>query len=178
MAADTDAAGSTTALVAGYGSGRAPLRPRRAAPVTGDAPARQSRGLAGPVVDAAGSGALGIAWRVDKPRGYSAIAVALRDPGGTLSEPIAIAGADAGGVRHPALAIDPAGDALLAYNRPPTSPSQHARCDHDHLPQQRRRVLSPTLVDATPSSPPVIAIARDGTGVVAWTHDRRCTWSR
>jgi hypothetical protein len=32
------------------------------------------------------------------------------------ARPIEVAGADAGGVRHPALAIDSAGDALLAEN--------------------------------------------------------------
>ena len=69
VAADTDAAGSTTALVSGYGRGpRLFERPSggawsAATPLPGN-PA----GMAGPVVDAAGTGALGIAWRVDKPR--------------------------------------------------------------------------------------------------------------
>jgi hypothetical protein len=175
VAADTDAAGSTTALVSGYGRGpRLFERPAGgawspAAPLPGN-PA----GMAGPVVDAAGPGALGIAWRVDKARSYTGIAVALRDPGGTLSEPIAIAGADAGGVRHPALAIDPAGDALLAYN---------SATNEVHLNMRGAITVTyrtsggsfapPTVVDATSSSPPAVAIGRDGAGVVAWTHDRR-----
>jgi hypothetical protein len=175
VAADTDAVGSTTAIVSGYGHGpRLCERPAggawsAATPLPGD-----PVGMAGPVVDAAGAGALGIAWRVDKPRAYSGIAVAMRDPGATLSEPIEIAGADAGGVRHPALAIDPAGDALLAYNA----------ATHDvHLNLRGAIAItyreaggsfaSPTVVDSAPSSPPAVAIGRDGTGVVAWTHDRR-----
>ena len=107
----------TTALVSSYGSGpRLFERPSGGAwsaptPLPGE-----PQGVAGPVVDAAGNGALGIAWRVDAPRHYAGIAVAMRDPGGTLGEPTEIAGDDAGGVRHPALAIDPQGDALLAYN--------------------------------------------------------------
>jgi hypothetical protein len=175
VAADTDAAGSTTALVSGYGRGpRLFERPSggawsAATPLPGN-----PVGVAGPVVDASGAGALGIAWRVDKPRAYSGIAVAMRDPGATLSEPIQIAGADAGGVRHPVLAIDPAGDALLAYNA----------ATHDvHLNLRGAIAItyrkgggsfaSPTVVDSAPSSPPAVAIGRDGAGVVAWTHDRR-----
>jgi hypothetical protein len=175
VAADTDGAGSTTAIVSGYGRGpRLFERPAggawsAAAPLPGN-PA----GMAGPVVDAAGGGALGIAWRVDKPRSYTGIAVALRDPGGTLGATIEIAGADARGVRHPALAIDPAGDALLAYN---------SATNEVHLNMRGAITIThrtsggsfapPTVVDATPSSPPAVAMGRDGTGVVAWTHDRR-----
>ena len=175
VAADTDAAGSTTALVSGYGQGpRLYARPPGGAwsaptPLPGD-----PVGMAGPVVDAAGAGALGVAWRVDKPRAYSAIAVAMRDPGATLSEPTEIAGADAGGVRHPALAIDPAGDALLAYNT-------DTRKVHLSLAgaiaiahrDARGSFSEPQIVDPTPSSAPAVAIGRDGTGVVAWSHSRR-----
>jgi hypothetical protein len=175
VAADTDAAGSATALVSGYGRGpRLFERPAGGAwspatPLPGN-PA----GMAGPVVDAAGPGALGIAWRVDKPRSYTGIAVALRDPGGTLSEPIAIAGADAGGVRHPALAIDPAGDALLAYNSATNAVHLNMRGAITITYRKSGGSFAPpTVVDATPSSPPAVAIGRDGTGVVAWTHDRR-----
>jgi hypothetical protein len=175
VAADTDAAGSTTALVSGSGRGpRLFERPSggawsAATPLPGN-----PVGVAGPVVDAAGAGALGIAWRVDKPRAYSGIAVAMRDPGSTLSQPIQIAGAEADGVRHPALAIDPAGDALLAYN---------AATHETHLNLRGAIAItyrkgggsfaSPTVVDSTPSSPPAVAIGRDGAGVVAWTHNRR-----
>jgi hypothetical protein len=175
MTADTDAAGATTAIVFGYGRGpRLFERPAggawsAATPLPGN-PA----GMAGPVVDAAGNGALAIAWRVDKPRHYAGIAVATRDPGATLSEPIEIAGADADGVRHPALAIDPAGDALLAYN---TATSEvHLNMRGAIAITYRKSggsFAAPTVVDATPSSPPAVAMGRDGAGVVAWTHDRR-----
>jgi hypothetical protein len=175
VAADTDAAGSTTALVSGYGRGpRLFERPAggawsAATPLPGN-----PVGMAGPVVDAAGAGALGIAWRIDKPRAYSGIAVAMRDPGVTLSEPFQVAGADARGVRHPALAIDPAGDALLAYNA--ATHDAHLNLRGAIAITYRKgggSFASPTVVDSAPSSPPAVAIARDGAGVVAWTHDRR-----
>jgi hypothetical protein len=131
-------------------------------------------GVAGPVVDAAGDGALGIAWRVDKPRTYTGIAVAMRDPGGTLSEPIAIADAAAGGVRHPALAIDPTGDALLAYNTATNEVHLNMRGAIAIAHRDSGGSFSePKVVDRTPSSAPAVAIGRDGTGVVAWSHDRR-----
>ena len=130
------------------------------------------KGVAGPVVDAAGKGALGIAWRVDVPRHYSAIDVAMRDPGGTLGQPVQIAGPEAGGVRHPALAIDPAGDALLAY---------HVATSATHLNRAggiaiARRTAGgafsqPTVVDRALSSAPAVALGPDGTGIVAWAHD-------
>ena len=112
---------------------------------------------------------------MDSPRKYTGIAVAMRDPGGTLSEPIQVAGADAGGVRYPALAIDPAGDALLAYNSATaTGPPQHARRDLDRpsrAPAARsRRRRSSTM---RPSTAPAVAIGSDGSGIVAWTHSRR-----
>jgi hypothetical protein len=175
VAADTDAAGSATLLVSGYGRG-----PRVIERLSGGAWSVATRlpgdpaGMAGPVVDAAGAGALGIAWRVDKPRSYSGIAVAMRDPGATLSEPIEVAGAAAGGVRHPALAIDPAGDALLAYNTATNEVHLNLRGAIAIAHRQSGGSFSePTVVDSTPSSPPAVAIAGDGTGVVAWTHDRR-----
>ena len=130
------------------------------------------KGVAGPVVDAAGNGALGIAWRVDVPRHYSAIDVAMRDPGGTLGPPVQVAGPEAGGVRHPALAIDRAGDALLAY---------HVATSATHLNRgggiaiARRSAggafSQPTVVDRAASSAPAVALGPDGTGIVAWTHD-------
>ena len=77
-------------------------------------------------------------------------------------------------MRHPALAIDPAGDALLAYN---------SATNEAHLNMRGAIAITyrksggsfapPTIVDSTPSSAPAVAIGRDGTGVVAWTHDRR-----
>ena len=174
VVADTDAAGTTTALVSGYGQG-----PRLFERASGGAwsaaaplPGTPS-GVAGPVVDAAGNGALGIAWRVDTPRHYAGIAVAMRDPGGTLGQPTEIAGDDAGGVRHPALAIDPQGDALLAYN---TATRQVHLSQRGAIAITYRRAGSfapPTIVDPTPSSAPAVALAGDGTGVVAWAHSRR-----
>jgi len=175
VAVDTDAAGSTTLLASNFGHGpRLFERPAGgawsvAAPLPGN-PA----GVAGPVVDAAGDGALGIAWRVDKPRTYTGIAVAMRDPGGTLSEPTTIADADAGGVRHPALAIDPAGDALLAYNTATNEVHLNMRGAIAIAHRDRGGSFSePKVVDRTPSSAPAVAIGRDGTGVVAWSHDQR-----
>ena len=174
VAADTDAAGSTTALVAGYGHGpRLFERPSggawsAATPLPGN-PA----GMAGPVVDAAGSGALGIAWRVDKPRSYSAIAVAMRDPGGTLSEPIEIAGADAGRRAPPgagdrprrrrAAGLQHGHQARSTSTCAARSPSPTARAAARSL---RRR----SSIDAVERARR--RLARDGTGVVAWTHDR------
>src|SRR5919197_330475 len=152
-AAATDATGQTTAVVTGAGAPRLLERPAGA---PWPAPTRlpgDPRGMKGPVVAAAGQGALGIAWRVDTPRRYTAIQVALRDPGGALSTPIVVAGADAGGVRHPALALDPAGDALLAFNA-------HTR--KTHLSQQGAVAVAyrpahgafgrPVVVDRDPSS--------------------------
>lgn len=175
VAADTDAAGLTTALVSTFGSApRLFERPSGGAwspatPLPGD-----PKGMAGPVVDAAGSGALGIAWRVDAPRRYGGIDVAMRDPGGALGEPTEIAGDDAGGVRHPALAIDPQGDALLAYNT--ATRKVHLSLAGGIAIAHRNAHGSfapPTIVDSTPSSAPAVAIGGDGTGVVAWTHGRR-----
>jgi hypothetical protein len=173
LAAGADAAGLTTLLTSTGDHG-----PRlyehvaggpwsAAAPLPGD-----PKGVAGPVVAAAGQGALGIAWRVDVPRHYSAIDVAMRDPGGTLGPPVQIAGPEAGGVRHPALAIDAAGDALLAY---------HVDTSATHLNRAggiavARRVAGgafspPTVLDRAVSSAPTVALGPDGTGIVAWAHD-------
>jgi hypothetical protein len=157
-AVDTDAAGTTTLVMTTTSAPRLLERPRggawsAAAPLPGD-PAS----VTGPVVDAAGDGALGIAWRVDKPRTYSAIAVALRDPGGTLSAPIQVAGAAANGVRHPAIAVDPAGDALLAYDR--DTRTTHLNRSGAIAVAYRRSggsFSSPKIVDRTPSGAPAVA---------------------
>jgi hypothetical protein len=170
----TDAAGATTALVTGAG---APKLLQRTAGAPWPAPARlpgDPRGVKGPVVAAAGQGALGIAWRVDTPRRYGGIQAEVRDPGGALSTPIVIAGDEAGGVRHPALAVDPAGDALLAYNTD-TRKSHLSmrgaiavayRPAHGSFP-------APVVVDREQSLPPAVALAPDGTGVVAWSRHSR-----
>jgi hypothetical protein len=84
-AADTDAAGATSVVVTGVAGG--PLLVERTrdgvwgqgTPLPGSPPS-----VVGPVLDAAGNGALAIAWRDDGPRPYAGIDVAVRDPGGTL----------------------------------------------------------------------------------------------
>ena len=181
VAADTDAAGSTTALVAGYGHGaRLFEHPpggawSPATPLPGN-PA----GMAGPVVDAAGTGALGIAWRVDSPRSYTGIAVAMRDPGGTLAR------ADR---RSPA--PTPAACAIRrSRSTPPATrcwPTTRATAKV-HLNMRGAIAIAhrnaggafstPTIVDRTPSSAPAVAMGSDGSGIVAWTHDRRVYASR
>ena len=174
-AAATDAAGTTSVVATGTTSGTLLFEhPRGGAWSPGARLPGRPSGVAGPVVDARGDGALGIAWRVDQPRKYTGIAVAMRDPGGMLSEPMAVAGPDAGGVRHPALAIDRAGDALVAYN------SATARV---HLNLQGAISIAhrnaggpfstPTVVDRAVSSPPAVGLSSDGNGIVAWAHSRR-----
>jgi len=174
LAADTDAAGFTTLLTTSGNHGPRLYEHAAGGPWSAATPLPDDpKGVAGPVVDAAGTGALGIAWRVDVPRHYAAIAVAMRDPGGTLGEPVQVAGPDAGGVRHPALAIDRAGDALLAF---------HVDTSATHLNRGggiaiARRAAGgafskPAVVDRAVSSAPAVALGPDGTGIVAWTHDR------
>src|SRR3954453_6494237 len=75
---------------------------------------------------AAGDGALAVAW-TDARRFDFSMLVAVRPPGGRcprrahsrarrpLSAPVPLAGPAAGGVDHPAIAVDPAGDVLIAY---------------------------------------------------------------
>jgi hypothetical protein len=173
-AAATDAAGAMTVLITGSG---APKLLERAPGTAWPPPARlpgDPRGVKGPVVAAAGQGALAIAWRVDKPRKYAGIQAEVRDPGGTLSTPIVVAGDDAGGVRHPALAADPVGDALLAYNT--DTRKSHLSMRGAIAVTYRRAGGSfarPVVVDDEPSQPPTVALAHDGSGIVAWSHDRR-----
>jgi hypothetical protein len=174
-AAATDAAGTTTVLATGTSSGTLLFEhPRGGAWSAGTRLPGRPSGVAGPVVDAAGNGALGIAWRVDSPRKYTGIAVAMRDPGGTLSEPIQVVGADAGGVRHPAFAVDPAGDALLAYNSATAKAHLNMRGGISIAHRGAGGGFSaPKVVDRALSGPPAVAIGSDGSGIVAWTHDRR-----
>jgi hypothetical protein len=170
-AAATDAAGTTTAIVTGDGAPKLLERPTGGA---WPAPVRlpgDPRGMKGPVLAAAGQGALALAWRVDLPRRYAGIQAALRDPGGALSTPIVVADDSANGVRHPALAVDPAGDALLAYN---------ADTRESHLSMRGAIAVAyrpahgsfatPVIVDDAPSQPPAVALAPDGTGIIAWVH--------
>jgi hypothetical protein len=173
-AAATDATGTTTAVVTGSG---APKLLERPAGSPWPAPTRlpgDPRGMKGPVLAAAGQGALGIAWRVDTPRKYAGIQAALRDPRGALSTPIVVATDDAGGVRHPAIAVDQTGDALLAYNA-------HTR--KTHLSMRGAIAVAyrpaggtfaePIVVDDTASLAPVVALAPDGSGLVAWARRGR-----
>jgi hypothetical protein len=173
LAADADAAGLTTLLTSSGDRGARFYEHPAGGPWSAAAALPGGpTGVAGPVVDAAGQGALGIAWRVDVPRHYSGIDVAVREPGGILGQPVEVTGPDAGGVRHPALAIDPAGDALLAY---------HVGTSATHLNRGggiaivRRSAggafSRPAVVDRALSSAPAVALGPDGTGIVAWTHD-------
>jgi hypothetical protein len=170
----TDATGTTTAMITGDG---APKLLERAGGAAWPAPARlpgDPRGMKGPVVAAAGQGALGIAWRVDTPRKYGGIQAEVRDPGGTLSTPIAIADNGANGVRHPALAVDPAGDALLAYNTDTRKShlSMRGAIAVAYRPAHGS-FSAPVEVDDEQSQPPVVALAPDGTGIVAWARTNR-----
>jgi len=172
LAAVADATGLTTLLASSGGQGpRLYEHPAGGPWSAATALPGDPKSVVGPVVDAAGRGALGIAWRVDVPRHYSGIDVAVRDPGGALGQPVQVAGPEAEGVRHPALAIDGAGDALLAY---------HVGTSATHLNRgggiaiARRSAggafSQPTVVDRAVSSAPAVALGPDGTGIVAWTH--------
>jgi hypothetical protein len=169
-----DATGTTTALITGDG---APKLLERQPGAPWPTPARlpgDPRGVKGPVLAAAGQGALAIAWRVDTPRKYGGIQAEVRDPGGTLSAPIDIAGNDAGGVRHPALAMDPAGDTLLAYNTDTRKShlSMRGAIAVAYRPAHGS-FAAPVVVDDEQSQPPVVALAPDGTGIVAWARGTR-----
>ena len=134
-----------------------------------------ARGIASGVyktsLAAAGDGALGVAWWVVQRRD-TAINVAVRDPGGALSDPIEIAGAGADGVDHPAIAVDAAGDVLLAYQTGTAASHERLRgaIAIAYRPAGRSSFIGPMVVDSVPSNPPVVSLARDGTGIVAWTR--------
>jgi len=170
----TDGAGTTTLVITGSG---APKLLQRAAGAPWPAPARlpgDPRGMKGPVVAAARNGALGIAWRVDTPHKYGGIRAETRDPGGALSTPIEVAGEDAGGVRHPALAVDPRGDALLAFNTDTRKVHLSLRgAIAVSFRSAHGSFAEPVVIDDEPSTAPAVALATDGTGIVAWTHSRR-----
>ncbi|HEX7297538.1 MAG TPA: hypothetical protein VF257_00940 [Solirubrobacteraceae bacterium] len=121
-------------------------------------------------IAAAGDGALALAWWVVARS--SSIQVAVRKPGGTLSEAIEIAGAEAGGVDHPAIAVDAAGDVLVAYQTRTTA--SHLRLQGRvalaYRPAGSSSFTEPIVVERGLSNPPVVALAQDGTGIVAWTR--------
>jgi hypothetical protein len=77
-------------------------------------------------------------------------------------------------VRHPALAVDPAGDALLAYNTDTrkTHLSLRGAVAVSYRPAHGSFSQS-VVLDDEPSTPPAVALAADGTGIVAWSHNRR-----
>jgi hypothetical protein len=173
VAAATDANGATTAILTGAGGQRLLQRPSSSAPWP--APVALPGGSpAGPVVAAAGQGAVAAAWRLDRPRRYEAIAAMTADPGGALNTPVLISSAEANGVRHPAVAVGAGGDAVLAYNT-------NTRATHlslrgaiaVSLRARGRSFATPVVVDRTPSTAPAAAIADDGRGIVAWVRDRR-----
>jgi hypothetical protein len=178
LEAATDAAGATTVIFSGARGKRLLVRPSSTAPWP--APVALAGGLGapvGPVVDAAGQGAVAAAWRLDKPRRYEAIAAMVADPGGPLSTPVIVSPRDANGVRHPAVAVGADAGAVLAYN---------TNTRVVHLSQRGAVAISlrargqafgePVVVDEKPSSAPAVAIADDGRGVVAWIRERR-VWS-
>jgi hypothetical protein len=178
LAAATDAAGATTVIFNGGRGKRLLVRPSSTAPWP--APVALPGGLGapvGPVVSAAGQGAVAAAWRLDKPRQYEAIAAMVADPDGGLSTPVVVSPRDANGVRHPAVAVGTDGGAVLAYN---------TNTRVVHLSQGGAIAISlrtrgqafgePVVVDEKPSSAPAVAIADDGRGVVAWVRERR-VWS-
>jgi hypothetical protein len=77
-------------------------------------------------------------------------------------------------VRHPALAVDPAGDALLAYNT--DTRKSHLSMRGAIAVTYRRAGGSfarPVVLDDQPSQPPTVALAPDGTGIVAWSRGGR-----
>ncbi len=175
IAADTDAAGATTLLVTSGDHGPRLFERPRGGPWPAPTPLPGSpKGVAGPVLDAAGDGALGIAWRVDSPRHYGAIAVAMRDPGGALGAPATVVGPEAGGVRYPALAVAPSGEALLAYSTGTSEAHLNMRGAVAVSHRDAHGSFSqPEIVDRTLSGTPEVAIASDGSGIVAWAHSRR-----
>lgn len=119
---------------------------------------------------AAGDGALGLAWDLQSRPPKSSIEVAVRDPGGTLSDPIEIAGPAAAGVQHPAVAVDSRGDMLVAYNTRTSASHLRERgaIAIAYRPAGRPSFIGPTVVDPVMSDRPVVALADDGTGIVAW----------
>jgi hypothetical protein len=163
----TDAAGTTTAVLYGGILERPAGASAWAAaqPFPGAGLGR----VAGPVVAAAGRGALALAWRIDSPRRYEAIAVAVRDPQGPLSAPVIISGRGENGVRHPAVAVDRAGHVLLAYNTGTRSTHLSMRGGIAITLRGTGGVFgAPVIVDPEPGSAPAVALADDGRGIVAW----------
>src|SRR4051795_10616499 len=121
---------------------------------------------------AAGDGALAVAW-TDARRFDFSMLVAVRPPGGTLSPPVALAGPAAGGVDHPAIAVDAAGDVLIAYET--GTKASHLRLEGRiavaYRPAGRSAFVGPVIVERVLGGPPIVSLAADGTGIVAWKRN-------
>lgn len=171
----TDAAGRTTAVLTGAGGGPKVLQREAGGTWSTPQPLPGSpRGVTGPVAAGAGQGVFALAWRIDSPRRYGGIGATIADPGQALSAPATLVGEDAGGTRHPALAVNAAGQALIAYNT--GTRAVHLSLRGGIAIALRRAGGSfgpPVVVDPTPAVPPAVALAADGTGVVAWTRAQR-----
>jgi hypothetical protein len=178
-AAATDAVGDSMVIVTGA-SGRPRLieRPGPLAPWGGGVglPGRELGGAKGPVVAAAGAGAAVAAWRNDRPRRYQSIVAMVRDPGAVAwAAPATVSGDDANGVRHPAVAVDANGRAVLAYNSDTrTSHLSIQGAVTVQLRQAGGAFGAPLVVDDVPKAgAPAVAIGPDGRGIVAWIRERR-----
>jgi hypothetical protein len=123
-------------------------------------------------ISAAGNGALAVARVILGGSRPSTVLVAIRPPGGTLAPPIAFGGAAARGVNEAAVAIDAAGDVLLAYET--AVGRSHLGLQGEiaiaYRPAGRAAFVGPVVVDHVLGNPPAVALAADGTGVVAWTR--------
>ena len=175
VAADTDAAGSTTALVSGYGHGpRLFERPSGGAWSAADAAARRPQGHGRPG-----------RRRRGQRRARDRVARRRAAPLQRHRRRHARSGRDARRADRRSPAPTPAACAIRRSRstrpatrcwpttRPPTrSTSTCAARSRSPTAAAAARSRTPTVVDATPSSAPAVALGRDGTGVVAWTHDR------
>ncbi|WCB94580.1 hypothetical protein DSM104299_03318 [Baekduia alba] len=173
----TDAGGGATAVMLRVDGGARLVQRASGAAAWGASerlPGRKLGKVAGPVVAAAGLGAAAVAWRIDTPKRYGAIVAFARDPGGAFGAPVQVSDEQANGVRHPALAIDPSGHGLLAYN----TDTRKAHLSLKGAVAVSTRAVggafgAPVVVDAQLSGPPAAAIGVDGKGIVAWLRDRR-----
>src|SRR3954451_1316821 len=121
---------------------------------------------------AAGDGALAVGWTVARRSGVSML-VAVRPPGGTLLPPVPLAGAAARGVDHPAIAVDAAGDVLIAYETGTQAShlSLEGRIAVAYRPAGRTEFVGPVVVEQVLGGPPIVSLAADGTGIVAWKRN-------
>jgi hypothetical protein len=122
---------------------------------------------------AAGNGALAVAWIVSHRFDFSLL-VAVRPPGGALAQPVVLAAPQAGGVDHPSVAVNAVGDVLVAYQT--ATKASHLRLQGRiavaYRPAGRSAFVGPVVVDRVLGTPPTVALAADGTGMVAWSRHR------